>query len=122
MKIILSDVVVNQVTSREGEKKDKQGNKTGEHVTYRNVALFVPADPNDPYGQAKAITANPAETSEGIAAFKILQSKEGQKVSLLGEYEPSKTVKGNLFPEKFRILAVVESVKFVEVKLLKAAA
>ncbi len=122
MKIVLSDVVVNQVSSREVEKKDKAGNKTGEIVTYRNVDIFLPSDPDDPFSQAKAITAKVVESPEGFAAFKYLQSKEGQKVSLFGQYQAARSFKNSNFPEEFKIMGVVESIKMVEIKTLKAAA
>ncbi len=123
MKCVLEGVVVNQVSQKDVEQKDeKTGAKIGRFVTYRNVDIFMGSDPSDPFSQAKAISAKPADTSEGLAAFNYLHKKEGQKVNLLGDYTPARTVKGNSFPEKFVIHGVVESLKMVDIKPLKAAA
>lgn len=122
MRVILEGVVVNQVSSKDMEKKDKTGNKTGEIITYRNVDIFISRDPHDPFSQAKAITAKPADNPNGLAAFMFLAGKEGQKVSLLGDYMPARNTKNGSFPEEFKILGVVEAVKMASLIPAKAGA
>lgn len=124
MKVIISDVVINQVTANEFPDKT-----TGEIKVMRNVDIFIPRDPYDEYSKSKAITAKVIDSPEGIAAFKHIQSKEGQKVSLLGDYTPArewfdkKIGKTQYYDESFKIFGVIDSasIKVVETPKMKAA-
>jgi hypothetical protein len=124
MRVIISEVVVNQVTAKEYVDKS-----TGEVKVMRDVDIFIPRDPNDEFSKSKAITARVVDSPEAIAAFKHLQTKEGQKVSLLGDYTPArewtdkKTGKTQHFDESFKIFSVIDSasIKVVEMLKMKAA-
>lgn len=123
MKIILQDVTINQTSLKEVADK-----KSGVIKSYRNVDIFIPRDVDDAYSKSKAITANCAETPDGVASFNYLLKKEGQRVSLLVDHQEGFSYKdknGGMVhrEEGFKILQVIDSasIKSVEMPKMKAA-
>lgn len=124
MKVILKNVTINEVASKEVKSKE-----TGDTRIYRTVDIFIPRDKEDDYSKPKSISAGVVETAEGSKVFNYLCTLEGQKVCLEGDYSEEKhfIAKGQKYdiPERFVISSVIDvaSIKPVEMpKNMKVAA
>lgn len=120
MKIIMQGVTVNQTSLKEGLNK-----KTGLNFCFRNVDLFIPRDVEDEYSKSKAITAECADSPEGVKAFNYLQAKEGARVCLLVDHKesfsyPDKQGNKQFQPERFKILDVIDSASIKSVEMPKS--